>query len=155
LSIEHHRAIHVLVEFEFYGSAFALYRLQFEAFVRGAWLRHCATDSEVADFAAGKDPPSPGRMLDALEGVETFGGSGLREHKTKVWKKLCDFTHGGAAQASGRLTRDEVRSNYSDAAVSAILSSASALSWLSAAGIADLCGDAALVDRIGHAYETR
>ena len=94
-------------------------------------------------------------MLAALGSVDAFEGAGLKEYKEKAWAKLCDFTHGGSAQIQRRLTRDEVRSNYSDDEILAVLSSASALSWLAAAGIADLCGDSELVDKIGKAYETR
>ena len=42
LSIEHHSAIHTLVDLHGWGSAFALLRPQFEAYVRGYWYCLCA-----------------------------------------------------------------------------------------------------------------
>jgi hypothetical protein len=46
-SIEHGMAILVLVDEGLYGSALALVRLQFEAYVRGTWLAQSASDNEV------------------------------------------------------------------------------------------------------------
>ena len=50
--IEHHIGIAVLLRSNINGSAFALLRPLFETFVRGAWLRHCATDNEIEKYTA-------------------------------------------------------------------------------------------------------
>ena len=46
-AIEHGIAILVLIDEGLHGSALALVRLQFEAYVRGTWLAQCAGDNEV------------------------------------------------------------------------------------------------------------
>jgi len=48
MALEHHKSIVLTTAAQFHGSAFALVRLQFEAYVRGQWLRYCASDDEVA-----------------------------------------------------------------------------------------------------------
>ena len=48
--IEHHIGITVLLKSKINGSAFALVRPLFETFVRGVWLRHCATDKEIEKY---------------------------------------------------------------------------------------------------------
>ena len=44
LSLEHHRSVIVLVEQKLYGSASALLRSLFEAYIKGMWFYYCATD---------------------------------------------------------------------------------------------------------------
>ena len=57
LAQEHHHSIVFLVAHKLYGSAFALVRLAFEAYVRGGWLALCASDTAVENFVAGKEAP--------------------------------------------------------------------------------------------------
>jgi hypothetical protein len=57
LAQEHHHAIVFLVEHHLLGSAFALVRIAFEAYVRGAWLSLCAADKFVDAFLRGEEPP--------------------------------------------------------------------------------------------------
>jgi hypothetical protein len=64
--IEHGMAIVVLVGEDLYGSALALVRLQFEAYVRGIWLAQCASDSEV-DKAGRDDFPKIDPIIKSLE----------------------------------------------------------------------------------------
>lgn len=47
LSLEHHGSIHLLVQHKHNGSAFALLRPQFEAYVRGLWFMKCATQEQL------------------------------------------------------------------------------------------------------------
>ena len=49
-AMEHHRSIVLTTTASYYGSAFALLRIEFEAYIRGAWLSNCASDSEVERF---------------------------------------------------------------------------------------------------------
>ena len=57
LAIEHHRAITELQNKNINGSAMALVRPTFEAFIRGLWLRHCANDAQVKQFARDRLDP--------------------------------------------------------------------------------------------------
>ena len=44
---DHHCAIVLLLQEGLCASAFALLRLEFEAYLRGAWLAHCASEDAV------------------------------------------------------------------------------------------------------------
>ena len=46
-ALEHHRAIVELVNLRLSGSAFALVRPMYESILRGNWIHHCATESEL------------------------------------------------------------------------------------------------------------
>lgn len=54
---EHHQAIVRLIEWKLYAAAFALLRLEFEAYVRGEWFSSCAKDTEIEAFLNDKEPP--------------------------------------------------------------------------------------------------
>jgi hypothetical protein len=47
VALEHGQAIVMLTEDALHGSALALVRPVFEAYVRGMWLMHCASEKEV------------------------------------------------------------------------------------------------------------
>ena len=47
---EHGKGICTLFENKHDVCGFAMMRIQFETFVRAAWLLHCATDNEIANF---------------------------------------------------------------------------------------------------------
>ena len=48
VALEHQKAIILLIANEYYGSAFSLIRVLFEAYVRSLWLNYCATDDDLA-----------------------------------------------------------------------------------------------------------
>src|SRR5438477_1793587 len=54
---DHHHAIVLLVEHQLYASSFALLRSEFEAYVRGQWLTHCASEEQVGKYVQGWEPP--------------------------------------------------------------------------------------------------
>ena len=54
---EHHHAIVRLTEWKLFAAAFALIRIEFEAYVRGEWLSLCASDSVIDAFLRGNEPP--------------------------------------------------------------------------------------------------
>jgi hypothetical protein len=49
-ALEHQKAIVLLISQSLHGTAFALVRLIFEAYVRGAWLYRCASDANLELF---------------------------------------------------------------------------------------------------------
>jgi len=56
-----------------YGPAFALIRAQFEAFVRGTWLRLCATPAELKRFTdSDKIKQEFWELIDAIEAHPEF-----------------------------------------------------------------------------------
>ncbi len=98
-----------------YSSAFALTRLVFESYIRGMWLKYCATDDEIENFSNGtfKLPKTP-KMIDAIETAGNLDGKQLSSTYLKDWKHLCDYTHTGTLQVQRWNKLESVEPNYSD-----------------------------------------
>jgi hypothetical protein len=154
LCIEHHTGIHTLVDQAVFGSAFALFRPQFEAYVRGAWYYFCATESNVSKFLKGSDPPPINIQIAELEAKGGFDACSLSRMKAQVWNNLNDFTHGGATQVKARNTRDEVIQSYKSEQVAGLLTASATLSLLAGVGIAAVVEDDALALSIRDAYRS-
>ncbi len=90
---DHHAAIVFLLKNTFYSSSYALLRCLFEAYLRGLWLKHCATDLQLADFINGVEPPKT--MLSEIEATEVFSSGALSRVKKTSWRTMCAFTHTG------------------------------------------------------------
>lgn len=154
LAIEHYTAIHTLVEHDLCGSAFALFRPEFEAYLRGAWYHLCASDREIANFLRGSEPPKSGVLIQQLEAREAFTRGELRRMKSKLWRNLCDFTHGGIIQVMARTTRDEIVQSYKPAHVAGLLTSSATLSLLAGVGIASVVKSNDLAIKLREAYRS-
>ncbi|WP_415858368.1 DUF6988 family protein [Burkholderia ubonensis] len=148
LCIEHHRGGHVLIERGVRGSAFALYRPQFEAYVRGHWYAVCATDDQLAMFIGGDDPPSMKKLVSDLETTAAGIGDLIRQVKQDAWRSMCAFTHGGAIQVKARAVRDEIRQSFTDEHTGQLLDAMTSLSHLAALGIAAVANDETLANRL-------
>ena len=108
-----HKAIVLSTRYLFHGSAFGLVRLQFEAYVRGAWLRHCASGEEVARFIErDKLDHNFGELVTALEGQEAFNVGVISGIKAQSWKEMSSFTHTGLVQVVRRITSTKVEAIY-------------------------------------------
>lgn len=153
LSIEHFTGIHVLVGTGVYSAAFALYRPQLEAYVRGAWYHRCATDDQVSGLITGDEPPSlKVQMLD-LERSGAFDPGSLIRLRDMTWKHLCDFTHGGSLQVKVRAaTVGEVRQDFHPEHVSALLVASATTALLAAAGLAAVAENERVALELQNAY---
>lgn len=140
-SIEHGFAILVLVDEGLFGSALALVRLQFEAYVRGLWLAQCASDSEVDKAGCDKFPQKIDDMIARLEERGLLEGKLLSMIKGNAWKSLNSLTHTGYHQIGPRLNRDGIGSFFDDDQIRVALSWAEALAILSAVAFAGLAKD--------------
>lgn len=152
LAIEHHSAIHTLVDLHVWGSAFALLRPQLEAYVRGMWYGACASDEDISKFFQDIDPPHFTVLAKQLEDVGAVDGTLLRIHK-KSWKQLCGFTHGGLAQVANRNTRDDIVSRYELKDVAGLIGGSAVLVLSSCAGIARVINDESLAVKATKAYD--
>jgi hypothetical protein len=139
-SIEHGFAILVLVDEDLCGSALALIRLQFEAYIRGLWLAQCASDSELDKAGRDKFPPIEG-MIASLEKPGLIDGAFLSTIKGGAWKPLNSLTHTGYQQIGPRLSKDGIGSFFDDAQIRAALNWAEALTILCAVAFAGLAKD--------------
>lgn len=102
LSMGHQRGIHTLVDKGIDGSAFALLRPQFEAYVRGLWFSRCSKDTDVSNFISGKEPPKIKQLIANIETTDGYKNGALGRKKSKLWKYLNDLTHGGFFQVASR-----------------------------------------------------
>ncbi len=93
LVVEHHAAVISLCKTQLYGAAFALLRVEFEALVRGLWLKHVASSKEINRFKKDKVDPSEWekdgeRCLDALK-----AGLYPAEVELRMWHKGTEDTN--------------------------------------------------------------
>ena len=154
LCIEHHTGIHTLVDQTVFGSAFALFRPQFEAYVRGAWYQLCATEAQVTKFLNGNNPPPINTQIADLESKGGFDGGSLSRMKAQVWNNLNDFTHGGSTQVKARNTREEVVQSYKPEHVAGLLTASATISLLAAVGIAAVVENDSLAVTLRDAYRS-
>lgn len=138
LSLEHHIGIYTLVAGKLIGSAFSLYRLQFEAYVRGAWILLAATDNQIDKFIKTDELPRFGEMVDALEMHEGLQEGYLNKIKKAGWKNLNSLTHGGIVQINARNTTDEITLAYKEEHIISLLDSSSTLSLLAAVALSQI-----------------
>jgi hypothetical protein len=124
-SIEHGMAILVLVDEGLYGSALALVRLQFEAYVRGTWMAQCASNNEV-DKAGQDEFPKIAGMIAALEKPGLLDNALLSKIKHDAWEPLNSLTHTGYQQIGPRLTKDGIGPCFDDNQIQVALNWASA-----------------------------
>ena len=140
LSIEHHAAICSLASSGLFGSAYSLLRVQFEALIRGLWLRHVATENELAVFEKKDEPPiSPGSLIKAVEESVGLPDSLLSEVKSKKWGLLCSFTHSGHQALIRRANETQTGAvNYRPLEVISVLHTAGAMATLAGVELASL-----------------
>lgn len=115
--IEHHIGICTLLKSKLNGSAFALVRPLFEAFVRGVWLRRCATEVEIDRYSSDRPTKGFNKLIAEVEELEAFQDSMLSGLKANAWKAMNSYTHGGIQQAGRRLNASCIEPNYSDEAI--------------------------------------
>jgi hypothetical protein len=148
LCTEHQHAVHTLVNHGLIGSAFALLRPQFEAYVRGVWYHRCATDEQLNAFIEGAAPPKIGHLLSDIAELTDFNSDSLIATKKGVWEVLNDFTHGGSVQVRARLTPIEIARNYKTEHIVSMLRWSSILSFLGYVGMASIAANDPLANQL-------
>lgn len=103
LVVEHHAAVISLSKVQLYGAAFALLRVEFEALVRGLWLKHVATDKELNRFKKDKVDPTFNELIKAIESTVGVSYGLLSYIKDKQWGIFNSFTHTGIEAISRRV----------------------------------------------------
>jgi len=142
MALEHHCAILLLTRQERYGSAAALARCAFEAYVRGVWLYYCATDAELGRLRHNDRIDKCLRdLIVELEQHEAFNVGVLSQVKNQSWRAMNSMTYGGMQQLSRRMTADEIRPSYTDAESADAVSSATSIALLAAIAVAAIAGD--------------
>lgn len=125
LAIEYQIGIVHLTTARIYGPAFALIRAQFEAFVRGTWLRLCATPIELKRFTdSDKIKQEFWELIDAIEAHPEFEDKVLSGIHQQVWKAMNSYTHAGMLQVARRMKAGSIEPNYEPAEVIEVIRAA-------------------------------
>lgn len=119
---DHHAAIVFLMKNTFYSSSFALLRVLFEAYLRGLWLKHCATEAQANEFFQGAEPPKT--MVAEIEETADFSSGVLSNIKKANWKFLCDFTHTGGQHLQRWQSHSSVEPKFEEVELEEFLNSA-------------------------------
>lgn len=135
LGLEHHRAICHLVDRNECASAAALTRLQYEAYIRGAWIGRCAVETEINQLYLQDKLPKIWVMIKALEAVQDFEGEMLSDYQSKNWNALNSFTHGGVCQIQRRMNANELVANYTEGDAIGILQNSNNFACITAGEI--------------------
>jgi hypothetical protein len=87
LAVEHQSGIAVLADQPLWGPAFALLRIQFEAFIRGVWLARSATEDQLAWFVEGKlgKHRKFHELVTAVEEALKHDGAALTKLRQQSW----------------------------------------------------------------------
>jgi len=131
IAIEHQKAIILLIANKLYGSAFALVRLLFEAYIRGLWLNYCASDKEIDKFKKGKLDKEFGQLIKDIENIDGYNVGVLSKAKQAGWKVMNSFTHSGFNQVVRRNTNSTIEPNYPVEEVEEAINFANAIGLLS------------------------
>jgi hypothetical protein len=152
---EHHHAIILLIKERLFAPAFALVRAVFEAYVRGEWLAHCASDSMISRFLMGREPPKVDELLDALEETPSFAEKVLSRIKQRGWKAMCGYSHTGGLHVQRWNTDSGIESNFSRDEIIEVMRFADSIGTLAVVGLAHLAQDDDLAIRTFDAYKKR
>ena len=148
IALEHQKAIIIMVYKELYSSAFALIRANFESFVRGLWLHHCANDDDLERFKNGRVDRSFKEIIGDIEKIDGFGNGVLSRAHKDSWSILNDFTHSGIKQVGMRNKKDSIGPNYQEKDLVKILEFVNTTSIFSAIAIAEISNNDQLADDI-------
>lgn len=156
MALEHQSAVTVLAEHRLFGSAFSLVRCAFEAYIRGLWLKHCASDNELSDFLHDRLKRGFGSLIRDVETVDGYSEGILSHTKDSTWALLNSFTHTGFNQIVRRNVEDAIQSNYSTDDVREVVrfvNSISILAGLEVAQLSKACSERLMVEFLEKAKE--
>ena len=145
---DHHAGVIVLLERGLFASAVALVRTQYEAYVRGVWLAHCASEGQLQRFARGGKPPPIASQLASIETHEAYREGQLSSIKLASWSAMCSFTHTGTLQVDRWLTAEAIEQNYPAEDLVQTANFTGAIALLSGIAMAALAGREELAQRL-------
>lgn len=148
MALEHQKSIVLLTANSLFGSAAALVRLEFEAYVRGVWLLYCASDLEIEKFKKDKLDKNFGQLIEDIEKHGAFNVGTLSHVKNASWKAMNSFTHSGLYQIVRRSTANEIMPNYADAELIDALETANSFGILTAIAISDMARNETLAKKV-------
>jgi hypothetical protein len=156
LAVEHQSGIAVLADQPLWGPAFALLRIQFEAFIRGVWLGRCADDDQLVWFADGKLDKHRKfhELVTEVEQALKHDGEVLTTLRKQSWSLFNDFTHTGFQHVVRRNSVTTTGPNYTDQELIQALRFTSAIGLLAAIEMLSLSGNQDLARALKERAET-
>lgn len=113
-------AILILLEAKLPGPAFSLTRPLFEGYVRGYWIFHYASDTQVEEFLDGKCPNFPG-LLKAIPKDAESGGAWIHANVVCNLTAFHDLTHGGSEHVKMRVLEGPVEPAYPESELTSLV----------------------------------
>lgn len=149
LAIEYQAGIAHLCMGRIYGPAFALVRAQFEALVRGSWLRLSATPEELNRFVdSDRLDLKMWQLLAAIESHPNFSDKVLSGIHANVWTSMNSYTHSGMLQVTRRLKAGSIEPSYEPEEVVEVLRAAGFFALVSMNQIAQMAGAHEVVAKV-------
>jgi hypothetical protein len=107
LAREHHFGIIKLIELDACASAFALTRIQYEAFVRGTWLRVCVGENDINQFQTGAHKKLD-KMFREIKNVDNSWPQQLGHFQVAINEGLSDYVHSGSRAAYRQIASNSI-----------------------------------------------
>jgi|SoiMetStandDraft_2_1073263.scaffolds.fasta_scaffold60880_1 uncharacterized protein DUF6988 len=137
---EHHKSIILLVSYAFYGSALALIRSMFEAYVRGVWMHRCATDKDFELFKKNRLKKKIPKIVSDIEKANKFETKIFSNIIAKSGDVMNSYTHSEYSQIIRRNTATTIEPSYDEGDVLETINFSNAIGILSALQTAILSG---------------
>lgn len=101
ICIDHRDAILLLIQHGSRSAAFALWRTDYEALLRGQWAELCADEAAIVRIIQTRELPSIDTVVRRLDRLEPNAGeTSYGRTKARVWKAMSHYAHNGVAQLS-------------------------------------------------------
>lgn len=137
LAQEHHASIVLLLQHQQYGSAFALLRPLYEAYVRGVWLARVASEREFSRFQR-DESISLKDLASKVSVLPTFDGTNFAVSADRALNAMHSYTHNGYLASVRRLSSDAIEPAYEVAEIREVLEFAQLFGVLATAEILEL-----------------
>ena len=125
-----------------FGSMYSLLRVEFEALVKGLWLRHVASSENIIKYENEDLNIGFGTILKLIENQLGIPTSVLLQLKSKQWEIFSSFTHTGYQALVRRFNNTHTGPvNYNENEVISVLRHAGLFAVLAAVELASMTGN--------------
>ena len=141
LAHEHAKSIVLLIDNKLMGSAYAFLRPCIEAYIRGDWILHCATEEQVKRYTTrdAQWPKLSQQTKDLEEHLQL--PDGFKRYMGKTMGMLDAFTHRLSSQIKRRLNGNHIEIVATEEEKMELAWEASFISLLSHVGMAEISED--------------
>ncbi|MCI5210836.1 MAG: hypothetical protein D3910_19075 [Candidatus Electrothrix sp. ATG2] len=148
LVLEHQKSVVLLIEKHLNGSAFALIRLIFDAYIRGLWLYHSASETEIEKYKNEKLKKPFGDLIKDVEKIDGYSSGILSQAKKAGWDAMNSYTHSGFLHLTRRVSEDSIEPIYTDEEKVEAIKFANSCSLMAVIGIASLAKNQELANDV-------